>query len=57
MVEWGKLIALVDSFYLNCVLAKNPTETFIKTERRNTADFKYYIISINCFRKLNFEEL
>lgn len=57
MVEWGKLIALVDSFYLNCVLAKKTTETFIKTERRNTADFKYYIISINCFRKLNFEEL
>lgn len=30
MVEWGKLIALVDSFYLNCVLAKKPQKRLLK---------------------------
>lgn len=30
MVEWGKLIALVDSFYLNCVLAKTPQKRLLK---------------------------
>lgn len=57
MVEWGKLIVFVDSFYLNCVLVKKIIEMFIKIERCNIVDFKYYIIFINCFRKLNFEEL